>query len=660
MRKTTHSMKNQLLLLISFLFALNSWSQSDPVVMEIGGDKVTKSEFLQIYLKNNDDPKYDQESLDEYMELFKKFKLKVAEAEALGYDTIPKLVKELEGYRKQLATPYLTDSSMNEYLVKEAYNRTVEEVHAAHILIRVDEKAAPKDTLKAYNRILGLRQRIVNGEDFTTVAKSKSGSEDPSVAMNGGDLGFFTAFQMVTPFEDAAFNTPVGEISMPIRTKFGYHILKVIEKRPARGTIQAAHIMVAANANSSTEGEIEAARTKINEIHEKLMNGGNFENLAKKFSDDPSTSSRGGVLPPFGSGTSTRMVSNFEDAAFTLQNDGDISEPVQTEYGFHIIKRISLTPIKAYSEMQRELQRKVNRDERSKRTQDSFVAKLKKEYGFKDKSKKTIKPFYAAMDSAAYFKGDWKASSIKKDKLMFAIGDEKYTQQDFARYLESNWKNNRRSDVRTLVEKQYAAFEKSTILEYENSRLEQKYPAFKALMQEYHDGILLYEVMSDEVWNKAMKDTAGLQAFFEANRNNYMWGERYDAMVYECLNQDIAAEVYTMIQNDTITSADVIEAINRESQLNLTVKVNKFEVENTKFLKGQNLKVGNNTPYLFDGKYYVVQLNEILKPSQKELKEVKGAVTSDYQTQLEKEWLKELAQKHPIKVNTEVLYSLGQ
>jgi peptidyl-prolyl cis-trans isomerase SurA len=653
-------MKNSLLSLFSLLFVLTAWTQTDPVIMEVAGEKVTKSEFLQIYLKNNNDPQYDKQSLDEYMELFTKFKLKVTQAEALGYDTISKLQKELAGYRKQLATPYLTDSSMNEYLVKEAYERTVSERRAAHILIRIDETASPKDTLKAYSRILGLRKRIEAGEDFEKVAKGPNGSEDPSVTSNGGDLGYFTAFQMVTDFEDAAFNTPIGGLSMPIRTKFGYHIIKVTDSRKARGSMNAAHIMIAANSKTSTSEEMESAEKKIAEIYEKLENGGDFESLAKKFSDDPSTANRGGVLPPFGTGMSTRMVFNFEEAAFALKNEGDFSKPVQTEYGFHIIKRISLRPVDSYDAMKKDLQVRVNRDDRSKRTQDSFVAKLKDQYDYKSKGSKSMKWFYANVDSAAYYKGEWTASKLKRNKVIFCMDDVKVCQKDFVKYIEENWRGNRRTDVLGLVNNQYKKFEKNYVLDYEDSKLEEKHPEFKALMKEYHDGILLYEVMSDRVWNKAMKDTTGLKVYFEKNREKYKWGERYDATIYECLNQNIANEVFAMLQKDSITSKEVIEKINADSELNLKVRMNKFEINDTPFLKDQKLKKGINKSYAFDGKFYVVKLDEKLAISNKELKEVKGAVTSDYQNYLEKEWLAELAKKHSVKVNKEVLYSLDK
>lgn len=651
-------MKKRLLLTFGILLSIQSIAQTDNTVMEIDGKKVSKSEFLQIYLKNNNDPKYDKQSLDEYMELFKKFKLKVAEAESLGYDTIPKLKKELAGYRKQLSQPYLIDSTKNSALVKQAYERMKNEVHAAHILVKVAENASPEDTLAAYNRIMALKKRIENGEDFATVARSKSGSDDPSAMRNGGDLGYFTAFQMVYPFEEAAYNTPVGKISNPVRTKFGYHIVKVIDMRPARGTIKVAHIMVATGKDASAE-DLDAAHKKIDEIYAKLQAGESFEKLASEFSDDAQTAERGGELQLFGTGTTTRMVPEFEEAAFALKANGDISKPVQTAYGFHIIKRLDLTPLRSFDELKKEIQNKVNKDERSNVTQQSFIEKLKKTYAFKDSYSKTNKWFVQNIDSN-YFKGTWNANGLKSNTTMFTLDKKNFTQKQFADYLQKNYRSFRSMDAKSLVQKQYSAWQNSEILAYEEGKLDTKYPEFKALMQEYHDGILLYEIMSDKVWNKAIKDTSGLKTFFEGHNGNYKWGKRYNAYVYECLNQDVAKKVATMLKSDTISSRTVINAVNKDSELNLRVRTGKFEVESTPYLKGRDLKKGVNPVYEYDGKFYIVKVDEILEPGSKTLQEAKGAATSDYQNYLEKEWLTEIAKKHPIIVHEQVLYSLGK
>lgn len=644
---------------VASLLAFNFAFSQNETVMEIDGKPVSKAEFLQIYLKNNPDPKFDKASLDEYMELFKKFKLKVAEAEALGYDTIPKLKRELEGYRKSLAMPYLVDNDKNEEMIKQAYERLKKEIRASHILIKLDENASSADTLIAYNKLMALKKRIESGEDFATVAKGVGGSEDPSVVQNGGDLGYFTAFQMVYPFEEAAFTTPIGKVSNPVRTRFGYHILKVFSERPARGTMTAAHIMISTAKDDAPE-LVEDARKKANEIYAKIKAGENFETLCTSFSDDFNTSEKGGVLPPFGSGTTTRMLPEFEEAAFALKNDGEVSQVIKTQYGFHIIKRVSWKDIATYEAMKKDLQNKVKRDDRAKKSQDFFVQKLKKEYNYLDKSKKTLKPFYKSIDST-YSLGQWKAEKITSNKPIFVLNGVNFGQKEFADYLAKNYSTAPKTkNSKDLVNMQLKNWEKSAILAYEETQLERKYPEFKALMQEYHDGILLYEVMSDKVWNKASKDTSGLKEFYKNNTAKYQWKDRVNAVVYECLTQDIANQVAKMIKNDTINSKHVLDKINAQSELNLRVRTNKFEVSETAFLKGQNFSKGINPTYQYEGKFYVIKVEEMLPAGAKTFDESKGAITADYQSYLEKMWLEELSRKHPVKINDASLYSVGQ
>jgi peptidyl-prolyl cis-trans isomerase SurA len=650
--------KTLVLFLFGFLTNI-SLAQKEPVVMTINNKPVTKTEFLQIYTKNNPDPSFDKDSLDRYMQLFEVFKLKVAEAEALGYDTLPRLQKELEGYKKQLALPYLIDSVQNQAMVKEAYNRTATEVRCSHILIKLDPNASPKDTLAAYNRLLGLKARIEKGEDFASIAKSKLGSEDPSAVNNGGDLGYFTAFQMVYPFEEKAYTTPVGTISEPFRTRFGYHILKVTDKRPARGTIKVAHLMIATGREATAETR-QNAEKKINEIYDSLVTGSSWDKLVNAYSEDANSIKKGGELPAFGSGTSQRMVLEFEDAAFALKQVGEFSKPVRTQYGYHIIKLIEWTPVKSYDNLRRELQAKVNKDERSKVTQDSFVQKLRAQYAYQNKGEKGLDWFVSNLDST-YFIGKWTADNLKSNKTLFVLDGKKFKQQDFAQYAVKNYRSVRKDAPQVVVKQLYQQWEKSEILAYEEALLPAKYPAYKALLQEYHDGIILYEIMQDQVWNKAVKDTAGLRAFFMENRSKYNWSNRLDATVYECKDEYIAVQVYGMlVQSDTINSKAVLDVINKDSELNLKVRMNKFEIAQTPYLQQRNFTPGLNPVYLMDGKWYVVKVAAVLAPAPKEYNEAKGLATSDYQTYLEKKWLEALRLKHKIVINEDVLYQIGQ
>lgn len=652
-------MKKTILFCLFGLLTQLAFAQKEPVVMTINDKPVTKAEFLQIYTKNNPNPSFDKDSLDRYMQLFEVFKLKVAEAEALGYDTLPRLQKELEGYKKQLALPYLIDSVQNQAMVQEAYNRTATEVRCSHILIKLDPNASPKDTLAAYNRLLGLKARIEKGEDFASVAKSKLGSEDPSVVNNGGDLGYFTAFQMVYPFEEKAYTTPVGSISDPFRTRFGYHILKVTDKRAARGTIKVAHLMISTGREASAETR-QNAEKKINEIYDSLATGASWDKMVNAYSEDANSIKKNGELPAFGSGTSQRMVLEFEDAAFGLKRVGEFSKPVKTQYGYHIIKLIEWTPVKSYDLLRRELQAKVNKDERSKITQDSFVQKLKQQYNYTYKADKGLAWFEQQIDST-FFMGKWKASALKSNKTLFVLGGQKFKQQDFAKYVEKNFRTVRKDAPAVVVKQLYSQWEKNQILAYEEALLPAKYPAYKALVQEYHDGIILYEIMQDQVWNKAVKDTAGLRAFFMENRGKYVWSQRLDATIYECKDEHIAVQVYGMLVSaDTVTSKEVLDVVNKDSELNLKVRMNKFEVAQTPYLKDRNFTQGLNPVYSMDGKWYVVKVSAILAPGPKEFNEAKGLATSDFQAYLEKKWLEALRLKHKIVINEDVLYQIGQ
>jgi peptidyl-prolyl cis-trans isomerase SurA len=649
---------NKVLIGLTF-FLLNNFlfSQNTNDVLSINGKGISKNEFLQIYLKNNNSPKFDKQSIDEYLELYKKFKLKVTEAEALGYDTLPKLLNELSGYRKTLSNSYLIDKEENEKLVKEAYSRLKKEIKASHILIKLNPNASEEDTLEAFNKINDLRNKIIAGADFNSIAKQHS--DDPSASYNNGDLGYFTAFQMVYPFEEAAFNTPLGEISKIVRTRFGYHILKITDQRDSRGIMKAAHIMISIKKDAPNE-EVEIAKRKIEEIYQKLENGEAFDELAINYSDDPGSSDKGGKLPEFGSGSNTRMVTEFEDQAFKLEKNGDFSKPFRTDFGFHIVKRINHTSIGSFESMKKDLQNKVNKDERSKITQKSLVEKLKKEYNFSQVNKKSIKWFLKNLDSN-YYLGKWNYSKLKSNEVIFSLENKNFTQKDFAEYLLKNYKNTPKTNNKTLINNKLNNWIHTEVINYEDSRLEKKYPEFKSLMQEYHDGVLLYEIMTDKVWNKAIKDTIGLNIFYNNNISKYQWKERIDATIYECLNKEIANKVLKMLKtNDTINSKHILAQINQKSELNLNVRMNKYEIDELPYLSNQKIKKGINSLIEYKGKIYVLKVDNIIPPCPKTLKEAKGLIISDYQNQLEKDWLEELQKKYSFVINEELIYHLDK
>lgn len=658
-------MKKLQLLLIGLIVSVASFGhedEKDPIVLTIDGEGIHKSEFLYIYTKNNPNPSYKAADLDEYMELFINYKLKVKEAEKLGYDTIPKLNSELATYRKQLSQPYMVDKNKNEKLIREAYDRTTTEVRASHILIRLIGSPTPPDTLIAYNKCLAIKKRIEDGEDFGTVAMSSS--EDPSAKTNQGDLGYFSALQMVYPFEEAAFTTPVGEVSDPIRTRFGYHLIKVVDKRAAKGRIKAAHIMILSNAETN-DPEKKIAEEKIKEIYELLKTGEDFSALAMKYSDDQSSKSKGGMLPEFGAGSKQRMVPEFEAAAFELKNDGDFSEPIQTPYGWHIIKRIEMTPVATYEDMYRELKLKVEKDMRAQTTKNAFLNTLKTEYGFSEKDAAKCLTYFSDVSKKEITSNTWKGLADKShhEDVMFSFKDQFYTVADFEALLLSMQTSSINIPMTDFMKAQYDGWTRKTLMAYEDGQLESKYPEFKSLIQEYRDGILVFEIMQNEIWTKASKDSVGIMKYYDEHQNDFTYPIRYEGELYKCKDKVTAALVAEYVKSDTMTYGQIQELVNKDSQLNLTVKKHTFNSETTEaFKKGKKVrkfKKGVNKTFVKNDEYYVFKVNEVLQPRNREFKEAKGLVTAAYQNQLEKEWLASLRNSHKIEIHHDALYAVG-
>lgn len=640
----------------------------DPVIMNIAGKDITKSEFQSIYNKNsNIKEAQNNKSLDDYVQLFVNFKLKVKDAESLGLDTLSKFKDELEGYRKQLAQPYLVDNEVNEKLMKEAYDRMKFDVKASHILFKCDANALPKDTLVAYNKALDARNKIIKGEKFAELAKKLS--DDPSAKENGGDLGYFTSMQMVYPFESACYNAKVGDISMPVRTRFGYHIIKVEDKRAAQGSITTAHIMVIAKKGMSAEDSTKA-RKKIFEIYDSLKAGKSFSELAQRYSDDKNSAKKGGELPAFSTG---RMVPEFEKAAFALANNGDYTQPVLTQYGWHIIKRVSKKEIASFDDMKQELKQKISKDSRSQKSKESMIAKIKKEYNFKEDAKAKAE-LIASVDTN-FFNGSWKAASASKlTKNLLSIGTKTITQADFAKYIESHQTKRAKTDMAVALEEVYKTFVTEQCLAYEETQLSRKHADYRQLMQEYRDGILLFNLTDEKVWSKAVKDTAGLRAFYDANKTKYMWDERTEATVYSCKNDSVASAVREllnpkpavetkkkkkeMMEPKPMNDDDILGKLNKTSQLNLRIETNKFS-------KGDNEAVDKcaKTPGLSENmsinkQVVFVKVSKSIAPEPKTLNEAKGLVTNDYQNVLEKEWIDSLRKKYPFEIKQDVLNTL--
>jgi peptidyl-prolyl cis-trans isomerase SurA len=718
----------------------------EPILETIGGKPVYTSEFEYVYNKNNSnaDNAYSRESIQEYLDLYTNFRLKVMDAESRGLDTTAAFKAELEGYKQQLAQPYLTEKSVTDKLVREAYTRMQQEINASHILINVAADAEPKDTLAAYNRLLALRQRAVAGEDFEKLASTYS--EDPSARDNNGNLGYFTALQMVYPFEDAAYKTQPGQLTPPVRTRFGYHLIKVNEARKAQGEIKVAHSMV-----RSTPGMPKAdsvmAKKKVDEIYARVLRKENWDKLVSQFSEDASSSQNGGELPWFGTG---RMIPSFEEAAFKLANAGDLSRPVLTPYGWHIIKFLERRTLPPYEDMEQSLRSRVAKDSRSELNKAAFLKRIKAENNFQEMA--PAKSYALSKADTTLIAGTWKNRfSGKETELpLFTIQNRRFTIKEFFDYVEQNQRPRQQSSAGHALAVYYDNFVNQSLINYEKENLENKYVDYRMLVREYRDGILLFQLMDEKVWSKAIEDTVGLQNFFQRHRDNYRWDTRAEATVLSAASPEVLAQARQMlargrfevrknkpapllfnagkaalngrakVQLDELASrlaADtslvltlsgqsapaeprtlaqrratqvqqyltakglpsrrvplgraasaragqravvlqllstdirVLEQnLNEKNPLALQAARRRFVKGENKILDGVAWQPGTSTLQQ-DGRYYEMQIHQVLPPAPKQLSETRGVVTSDYQAYLEKEWITELRQRYPVVVN---------
>jgi len=632
-----------------FLLVFMGVSAQEEVVLTVEGEKVTKADFESIFRKNNRDSVITKESLDEYLELFINFKLKVKEAKELGLDTNQAFIKELAGYRKQLARPYLVDSDLLDALIKTAYERKKTEIRASHILVKLDVNATADDTLKAWNKAISFRNKLVKGADFADVAKGKAGSDDPSAANNGGDLGYFSVFQMVYPFEEAVFNLEIGEISQPVRTRYGYHIVKVTDRRPARGEVEVAHLLINVK-NTMNQEEVAAGEKKIREIYQQIKDGAEFGEMALRHSEDRSTAKDGGKLPFFGTG---KMVEPFEVAAFGV-SVGEVSEPFLTQYGWHIIKGLDKRPVPSFEELESDIKTRVSRDSRAELTTSSFLNKLKKEYNVQSYPK-VLNKLVQAADSNI-----WDGSLVVSEKIMsetlLSIAGKNYSTTEFINYLKGRKQNRKRTPDR-IVRDKFSEWEESTLMDYEDSKLESKHNAFRLLMNEYRDGILLFELTDQKVWSKAVQDSTGLAAFYNEHKMDYMWPERYNATIYSCANPEIAKQLRKLLKKKK--GMDVIKStLNAKSELNVKIDEGMFTLEDREILAKVSKSKGLSDNIDFNGQTCIVNVKEFLSPQPKKLTEAKGLVTADYQKFLEQEWIKELRKKYSFQANEKVLHSI--
>lgn len=639
--------------LIILLLCFNNFFGQEKPILIVDNDKVFKSEFEQIYWKNKKEKVATKEDLNEYIKLFVNFKLKVKAAEAIGLDTTKKFKDELSGYRYQLEKPYLIDTSINEDLINEAYYRTVNEINASHIMVKLGPNPTPKDTLLAFNRINKLRSKINSGlSSFEELAQEVS--EDPSAKFNKGNLGFFNAFKMLYSFECAAYETPIGKTSNIVRTKYGYHIVKPNELRKAKGKMRTSHIMITVNPKTKDDKPV---LDKINSIYSELQSKNKtFEELANEYSEDRKSAKKGGEIGWVSS--AGNFYPEFEEKVFSLKNDGEYSKPFKTPNGWHIVKRLEFEPVADLSSLRYELKNKIQKDSRAQKTRASFINNLKIEYNLEDKfNAKELKNFIAKRKITQENYEEFTKFKYLQEKVLF-FSNLNYSNYDFINFLVKGNTFAKSKESLDLMKIQYNKFIDQKLIAFEKTQLERKHPEFKALMKEYRDGILLFEISDQKIWSKAIQDTSGLKKHFAENRTLWEFPNRANGTVFSSQSKKTIMKAYKLKTKRNLSNDSLLSLLNKEEPLNISYKkkvIEEFKNYNTTF---NNLVVGINKPTNVNNTWFLLVIDEKLDKRTKEFNEAEGVIVSSYQNFLENAWLNDLKEKYTVKINYDILESI--
>ncbi len=646
-------MKNFLtVFFVVFLSVTAVFSQNKKnVLMTVNGNPVYANEFERVYKKNLDLVQDEsQKDVDGYLQLFIDYKLKIFEAKAQGLDKEETYKTELAKYRDQLSRNYLFEDKLTEDLAKEAYDRGKEEVNASHILIGVGFEDTPQDTLVAYNKIKAIHEKAMKGEDFEKLAKDYS--EEPNVKTTGGNLGYFSVFDMVYPFETAAYNTKVGGISDIIRTRFGFHIIKVNDHRERLPKIVVSHIMISDKKGAKTFDPEE----RINEIATMLKQGQSFENLAKEYSDDKNSAVNGGKLKPFTKGQ--LRAPQFEDAAYQLKKIGEISKPVKSEFGWHIIRLDEILVEPSFEEQKVTFEKRVKQGDRGKIVVHAVNKKIKDMYGYKRGS--DYLPYFETYVNDSVLTRKWKMEPIPnaQNKILFTLGNKDFTFSDFANYIAKRQETTMAyKDKRLLLEGFYDEFETEELKEYFRDQLEIENEDYAAVLNEYRDGLLIFDVMEKNIWDKAKNDTIGLQQFYERTKQDYKWKPRIDADIFSATSQLTAQQVQKMLEAGK-SAEEIKTELNPEGKVNVLLTQGMFEVGEQELPLNFEVKKGISSIYPSNDSFTVINVKEIFPESIKQLEDVKGRVISNYQNEIEKQWMEDLHSKYKVEVNNKTLKKL--
>ena len=641
-----------LLLLFLFIGYFNGNAQNKKnVLLTINSNPVYSSDFTKVFNKNLDlVVEESQKNVAGYLDLFIDYKLKITEAYAQELDKNQQYIKEFKKYEDQLAKKYIYDKRVVSKLVEEAYDRSLEEINAEHILVLSNLNDSPNDTLKAYNKIKEAHVKALKGENFTSLVIEYS--EEPGAKKSKGKLGYFTAFQMVYPFENTAYNTKVGEISQITRTSFGYHIIKINDRMKKKPKINVSHIMIFSNKDKKAEDPEE----RINELYAMIMQGEPFEKIAKQFSEDKNTGVKGGQLKTFGPGD--LKAPKFENAAYSIKNEGEIIAPVQSAFGWHIIRLNEKFSIPSFEEQKDDIEKKVKGGARALVVTQAINNKIIKKYGFKEGE--SYISYFNNFVNDSILSRKWTYSSIPltENQILFIIGDHDVTYTDFAEYLRDNQKTIKKYiNKESLLIDMYVKFKNETLKNYFKERLEVENTEYATIINDYRNGLLVYDVMNKNIWQIAKTDSTGLKNYYEKTKSNYNWKKRLDVDIYSSSDEITTKQVQTLLMRGE-ELATIKKQINSDGKINVITVSDVFEIDQSELPEDIIPEKGVSDIKLNDGFYVVVNIKEVIEPTLKEFDEVRGTVISDFQTEIEKKWMQSLRDKYEVKINNKSLKKL--
>lgn len=645
------------LVITCLISGISAISVNAQTLFTYGNRSVTKDEFLRVYKKNSG-KKADMTdaALRSYLELYSLFRMKVSEAEKQKLDTAEKIQKDLDSYRKQLAKNYLTDDEITNKLVKEAYDRMKTDLKVSHLLISCPPGA---DTTFVYRKIDSI-YNLINTGKATFDEMAKQFSDDKGSKDNGGDVGYFTALQTVYQFENAAYNTPMGKVSRPFKTQFGYHILKVTDKRANNGQVKVAHILFLTPKSKGEEGEVES-RKRADSVMAMLRTGQPFHELVKKYSEDKFSVNDSGMLKPFGVG---KMSPMFEKAAFALKTPGEYSAPVKTEYGYHIIKLVSKIPLAPYDSVFAQIKKKVENDARSATAKEYYFNKVKSKNGFKeyaDNATEITNKIVNGITDTGKMRNTFKATDYgNMNKPVFTMAGKNYTQSDFAKFLETLTRGKISGPKNAVVKDAYSLYLNNVVTDFQEHKLEQENTEFGNLMREYRDGILLFELMDKNVWSKATKDSAGLKAYFETKKSKYTWEPGFEGSIFTFKNKATMDTAMVLI-NQKWTDELIVRELNTNTNPD-RVAIQRGHYEFSKYRDASQAELLANKQKVMlqpNGTYKVIVAKEVYTTqTNKTLDEARGYVVAEYQDYLEKQWNDRMKKDYPLKVNDKVFDSM--